>query len=88
MDAVIKNKAYWRSRRGMQELDRLLIPFVEEHLQTLPEPLQHCYIEFIDREDWELFDWLQGREVPADAQMRDLVERILAAAAKTGPSTA
>ena len=80
MDAVLKNKAYWRSRRGMQELDMLLIPFVEEHLHTLPEPLQRSYIEFIDREDWELFDWLQGRDVPSDPQSRDLVERILAAA--------
>lgn len=85
MDAVIKNKAYWRSRRGMQELDLLLIPFVEEHLQALPEGLQQCYIEFIDREDWELFDWLQGREVPDDPQMRELVERILTSAANAEP---
>lgn len=79
MDAVLKNKAYWRSRRGMQELDMLLIPFVEHHLQTLPEPLQQRYLEFIEREDWELFDWLQGREVPTDPQELELVERILAA---------
>ena len=88
MDAVIKNKAYWRSRRGMQELDMLLIPFVEEQLQRLPEPLQRCYVEFIDHEDWELFDWLQGREEPSDPQMRELIELILAAAARSGPPVA
>ena len=80
MDAISKNKAYWRSRRGMQELDVLLIPFVENHLQALPEHLQSAYLRFIDREDWELFDWLQGREHPADAEFRELVERVLAAA--------
>jgi len=81
MDAVLKNKAYWRSRRGMQELDVLLIPFVENHLHTLPEALQVAYLEFIDREDWELFDWLQGREVPEQEQMATLVEKVLASAA-------
>ena len=80
MDAVLKNKAYWRSRRGMQELDVLLIPFVENHLLNLPDHLQSAYLRFIDCEDWELFDWLQGREQPADAEFRELVGRVLAAA--------
>ena len=66
----------------------LLIPFVEEQLQRLPEPLQRCYVEFIDHEDWELFDWLQGREEPSDPQMRELIELILAAAARSGPPVA
>ena len=80
MAAVLKNKAYWRSRRGMQELDVLLIPFVENHLLNLPDHLQSAYLRFIDCEDWELFDWLQGREQPADAEFRELVGRVLAAA--------
>jgi len=80
MDAVLKNKAYWRSRRGMQELDVLLIPFVENHLLNLPDHLQSAYLSFIDCEDWELFDWLQGREQPADPDFRELVARVLAVA--------
>lgn len=81
MDSVLRNKAYWRSRRGMQELDVMLIPFVENHLQDLPEALQSAYLRFIDCEDWELFDWLQGRESPEDPELRDLVARVLAASA-------
>ena len=81
MDAVLRNKAYWRSRRGMQELDLLLIPFVENHLQDLSQPLQSAYLRFIDREDWELFDWLQGREKPDDPELIELVHRVLKAAA-------
>jgi len=79
MDPVLKNKAYWRSRRGMQELDVLLIPFVENHLLKLPDHLQSAYLRFIDCEDWELFDWLQGREQPTDADFQELVKRVLAA---------
>lgn len=77
MDSVLINKAYWRSRRGMQELDVLLIPFVENHLQTLSAELQSAYLRFIDCEDWELFDWLQGREDAEDPQFRELIARIL-----------
>lgn len=65
----------------MQELDVMLIPFVENHLQNLPVDLQSAYLRFIDREDWELFDWLQGREQPEDPQLKELVARVLAAAA-------
>jgi antitoxin CptB len=64
----------------MQELDVMLIPFVENHLQNLPTDLQSAYLRFIDREDWELFDWLQGREQPEDPELKELVARVLAAA--------
>lgn len=80
MDSVLINKAYWRSRRGMQELDVLLIPFVEHHLKDLSSDLQTAYLRFVDCEDWELFDWLQRREEADDPQFRELINRILQAA--------
>ena len=80
MGSVLKNKAYWRSRRGMQELDVLLIPFVEQQFETLTGPMQEAYLRFIDREDWELFDWLQGRGEPVEPEFRALLQRVLQSA--------
>ena len=77
MDDLLRNKAYWRSRRGMQELDTLLIPFVEDRLPSLTPDLQQAYLRLIDREDWELFDWLQGRGEPEEAELKTLVGLLL-----------
>lgn len=32
----------------------------------------------LEEEDWQLFDWLQGREVPADDLTRIVVDKIIA----------
>lgn len=77
MENLLRNKAYWRSRRGMQELDTLLIPFVEERFPALSPALQQAYLRLIDREDWELFDWLQGRGAPEDDELQTLVNLLL-----------
>lgn len=61
----------------MQELDTLLIPFVENQFESLTPNLQQAYLRLIDREDWELFDWLQGRGVPEDAELQTLLEHLL-----------
>ena len=69
---------YWRSRRGMLELELQLIPFVRDHFSSLTEREQRCYEQMLDLEDWQLFDWVQGRETPADPLVRQVVEKIIA----------
>lgn len=61
----------------MQELDTLLIPFVENRFAALAPNLQHAYLRLIDREDWELFDWLQGRGEPDEVELQTLIGYLL-----------
>ena len=69
---------YWRSRRGMLELELKLVPFVRDHYDALPASEQTTYENMLEEEDWQLFDWLQGREVPADDLTRTVVDKIIA----------
>lgn len=69
---------YWRSRRGMLELELKLVPFVRDHYATLRPDEQSTYENMLEEEDWQLFDWLQGREVPEDAMTKTMVDRIIA----------
>ena len=55
---------YWRSRRGMQELEVKLIPFLRDRYRALPEHEQRAYDALLAEEDWQLFDWLQDRGEP------------------------
>ena len=67
----------WHSRRGMLELDLLLVPFVEEHFKDLSAENQLHYKELLDSEDQDLFSWLLGREIPEDEQMCRIVDIVL-----------
>ena len=67
---------YWRSRRGMLELDLLLVPFSREVYGSLGAGEQERYRKLLACEDQELFGWLLGGK-PA-GRWQPLVDRILA----------
>ena len=69
---------YWCSRRGMLELELQLIPFARDHYASLSAAEQRCYEQMLDLEDWQLFDWVQGREVPTDPLIKQVVDKIIA----------
>ncbi|MEY3667168.1 MAG: hypothetical protein RL572_708 [Pseudomonadota bacterium] len=69
-------KLAWHSRRGMRELDLLLLPFVERMLPQLPEGLQRLYQRLLEEEDQDLFSWLVQREPVNDVDMQRLVDLI------------
>ena len=70
-------RALWRSRRGMLELDILLVAFVRRCYAGLSQVDQDAYQELLTLDDWQLYDWLQGRE-PVPARFARIVERIVA----------
>ncbi|MBT7335000.1 MAG: succinate dehydrogenase assembly factor 2 [Gammaproteobacteria bacterium] len=69
---------YWRSRRGMLELELKLIPFLRDDFSTLSEAEQQAYARMLEEEDWQLFDWLQQREIPQDKLIQQVVDKIIA----------
>lgn len=70
-------RIYWASRRGMLELDLVLMPFVEQRLRQLPVEDQQRYVQLLESEDTELFAWFLQRQQPQDAELADIVEKIL-----------
>ena len=77
-DATDLKHIYWRSRRGMLELELKLVPFVRDHFRGLSAAEQTLYEDMLGEEDWQLYDWLQGRSVPERADVRALVAKIVA----------
>ncbi len=69
-------KIYWRSRRGMLELDLLLVPFTLEVYAGLSAEDRSRYRQLLDSEDQDLFAWLMRRETAAGCQ--PIIDRILA----------
>lgn len=71
------DRVLWRSRRGMLELDLLLVGFARGRYGELSPALQDAYKELLAQGDWLVWDWLQRRASPAEP-MRGIVEEIVA----------
>lgn len=70
-------RLYWHSRRGMLELDVLLIPFLEEVYPGLPDEDKARYRKLIDCEDTEIYQWFMQRERPQDEDLQVIVDMIV-----------
>ena len=68
----------WASRRGMLELDLVLLPFVENVYTTLSADDQQRFDDLLESEDTELFSWFLGKEVPENENNKHIVNIILA----------
>ena len=71
-------RIYWHSRRGMLELDLVLVPFVEQQLRQLPHSDQELYVRFLESEDTDMFRWFLRSETPPDPDIARIVAIILA----------
>ncbi|WP_114418462.1 succinate dehydrogenase assembly factor 2 [Marinospirillum perlucidum] len=72
-----RKRLYWHSRRGMWELDLLLIPFLDACYDQLDAGLQSDYRRLITLEDQDLFTWLMRREKAQDPSLQPIVDRII-----------
>jgi len=73
-------KLRWKSRRGMKELDVLLEAFFEQQAESLLAGDWPQLEEFLDQEDDVLFDWISGRNLPANPDMLNLINTLTDAA--------
>lgn len=71
-----KNRLFWGSRRGMLELDLILLPFVEQIYPTLPQEDKERYHLLLEEQDQDLFAWLMNRNDPQDAELLTIVQLI------------
>jgi len=71
-----QQRLYWRSRRGMKELDLLLIPFIEKAYPTLSMEEQQAVALLLEATDPELYSWLLGHTAPEDKTLQAICEKI------------
>lgn len=71
------NRLFWQSRRGMLELDVLLVPFTQEIYSQLDAENQRRYRELLSCEDQDMFGWFMERAEPEDEDLRIIVRMIL-----------
>ena len=78
MTELNKQKIFWHSRRGMLELDLLLVPFAQEVFETLAPDQQQLYEKLLQEEDQDLWNWFLDRTEPPQTKFKPLIAQILA----------
>jgi len=68
---------FWNSRRGMLELDVLLVPFTQEVYSTLSEADRELYVRLLACEDQDMFGWFMERSESEDPELQRMVRIIL-----------
>ena len=71
-----KNRLFWGSRRGMLELDLILMPFLENRYPTLSASDQQLYCKLLEEQDQDLFAWFLQRKDPDDPNLLRIVNII------------
>ena len=82
------NRLSWASRRGMIELDLMLLPFLEKIYPTLDLDDQKRYWKLLECEDQDLWSWLLKSKVSDDPDLQKIIGIIRNTRALTRPDIA
>ena len=74
---IEKKRLFWHSRRGMLELDVLLVPFLKEAYDDLSDDDKARYKRLLDCEDTDMFAWFMQKGEPEDPDLKRIVKIIL-----------
>ena len=72
MDKYNKLRIEWDCRRGMLELDKIIMPFYQAHFDQLTD----IFIRLLAATDLQLFSWFFNGSQSEDAEVQAMVEYI------------
>ena len=75
MNSNLHKKAYFLSRRGLQELDIIFKPFVEERFEALSDKDKLSFLDLLQKNDVDLIDWILN-EMPVPEDFSNIVTQI------------
>ena len=75
-DEATLRRLRWRCRRGMRELDQLMLRWLDARWAASDERERALFLRLLDSEDDKLWAWFMGRETPPDAALVDFVASV------------
>jgi antitoxin CptB len=67
------NQLKWRCRRGIKEVELLLIPYFDTYFDQLSITGKKIFTEILQEDDVVLFEWFTQRAEPSDPQLAKMV---------------
>ncbi len=75
-EAQLLSRMRWRSRRGMLELDQLLVRYLNQAWTSADAEERETYRRLLECEDTDLWTWVQGKDRPEDGSLDTLIQKI------------
>ncbi|WP_109433098.1 succinate dehydrogenase assembly factor 2 [Aggregatibacter segnis] len=66
----------WDCRRGMLELDKVIMPFYKQYFDGLSEHKKEVFIRLLASTDLQLFSWFFNNGEINDPELREMVLEI------------
>lgn len=76
MEKYNKLRIEWDCRRGMLELDNIIMPFYKQHFDQLTDNQKDIFIRLLACTDLQLFSWFFNRGKSEDVELQNMVEHI------------
>ena len=76
MENYNKFRIEWDCRRGMLELDKIIMPFYKQHFDGLSDEKKETFIRLLACSDLQLFSWLFNGGRAEDKALQEMVEYI------------
>ena len=67
----------WRCRRGMRELDQILLNYLLVHWRQAPTADRALFLQILETEDDNLWRWCMNREQPEDPALEQFVRKLI-----------
>lgn len=67
----------WQCRRGIKEVEVLLVPFFQQRFAGLPKEQQEVFERLLACHDVDLFEWFTERSKSDDPAIQGMVDEIL-----------
>ncbi len=80
-ELLSKNKLRWGCRRGMLELDLLLVDFFDNSYDDLSMEEKFVFQDLLIEADQTLLGYFMGHEIPEDKEILNVVQKIRGAVA-------
>ena len=71
-----KLRLEWDCRRGMLELDKMIMPFYRQHFDNLSPQQQAVFVRLLACSDLQLFSWFFNRLLATDPELQEMVSYI------------
>lgn len=69
-------KLKWRCRRGMKELDQLMLRYLNLYYQDATKAEKDAFIALLDMEEPQLLDLLNGKTKAVNEHRANVIKRI------------
>lgn len=67
----------WQCRRGIKEVEVVLVPFFERHFMALSPADQALFEKLLEEQDVDMFEWFTTRTLPEQPDLARIVKMVL-----------